>query len=251
MCWQPFMRLKDKEELLLWTCFCTALSGEALSPIRFWADPLSHSQLSTHLFYLQSHKFRNESIWKSHLKGTGIILALLPSTRADMASLFPAEAHSYANTECLRKANPQKKLPTRALYEQSMVQKHSTPPGELCLLLALSLCTPSQLSSSSLPLNNLFLLAPMAYFPHYWKGIKPQVISSGAAFSHGGYYQVSYKRMIVCWYIHVLFCLWKCQGNKFRKRLTLIWITFQKVSILPKFPGLHTSQKLMFLAVFL
>lgn len=43
-------------------------SGEALSPFRFWADPLSHSQLSTHFFYLWSHKFRNESIWKSHLK---------------------------------------------------------------------------------------------------------------------------------------------------------------------------------------
>lgn len=151
---------------------------------------------------------------------------------------------------------PQKSQSTKkASYKSSVWAEHGakaqTPPGELCLLLALSLCTPSQLSSSSLPLNNLFLLAPMAYFPHYWKGIKPQVISSGAAFSHGGYYQVSYKRMIVCWYIHVLFCLWKCQGNKFRKRLTLIWITFQKVSILPKFPGLHTSQKLMFLAVFL
>lgn len=174
-----------------------------------------------------------------------MVLALLPSTWADMASLFPAEAHSYENTECLRKANPQ------ASYEHGMLQKHGTLPGEFCLLLALSLCTPSQVSSSSLPLNNLFLLAPMAYFPHYWKGIKPQVISSGTAFSHGGYYQVSYKRMIVCWYIHVLLCLWKCQRNKFRKRLTLIWITFQKVSISPKFPGLHTSQKLVFLAVFL
>lgn len=66
--WQPFMRLKDEENLLLWTCFSTALSGEALSLFRFWADPLSHSQLSTHFFYLWSCKFRKEIIWKSHLK---------------------------------------------------------------------------------------------------------------------------------------------------------------------------------------
>lgn len=35
------MRLKDKEELLLGTRFSTALSGEAVSPIRFWADAVS------------------------------------------------------------------------------------------------------------------------------------------------------------------------------------------------------------------
>lgn len=47
-----------------------------------------------------------------------------------------------------------------------------------------------------------------------------------------------------CLLIHsCLVCLWKCQRNTFRRQLALIWITFQKVSILPKFPGIDTSQK--------
>lgn len=199
----------------------------------------SHSQLSTHFFHLWSHKFRNESIWKSHLNG------------AQESGWLCSHQHEQTwhhsfQQECTV-------MQTRSASENPILRLCRVQRGTRRVLFAalLSLCTPSQASFSSLPLNNLLLLAPVAYFPHYWKGIKPQVISSGTAFSHGGYYQISYKRMIVCWYIHVLFCLWKCQRNTCRRRLTLIWITFQKVSVLPKFPGLDTSQKLVFLAVFL
>lgn len=238
ICWEPFMRVTDKEELLLWTCFSTALSGEALSPIRFWADPLSHSCLLTSFIYKAINskmKASENPIWKWHKNWPGSA-----PTNMSRHGITLSSRSIYLCKYWM----PQKNQSLSSAH-------HDTLPGEFCLLLALSLCTPSQVSSSSPLLNNLFLLAPMAYFPHYWEGIKPQVTSSGTAFNHGGYYQISYKRMLVCWYIHVLFCLWKCQRNTFRKRLILIWITFQKVSILPKFPGLDISQKLAFLAVFL
>lgn len=72
--WQSFTRLKDKEELLLWTCFCTALSGEALSPIIFWPDPLSHSCLPTSFIYkaINSEMKASENpIWKGHKNPPG------------------------------------------------------------------------------------------------------------------------------------------------------------------------------------
>lgn len=174
-----------------------ALLGEVLSPIRFWIDLLSHSQLSTHFFYLcWSHKCRNESIWKSHLKSAQELAWLCSHWHEQ--TLY----HSFQQQHTVRQTlnaseNPILKLcwtwhaTKRIMFAASAVSLHSfqtVPP-------------------SSLPLNNLFLLAPMAYFPRYWKGIKTQVISFGTAFNHEGYYHISYKRMIVLWYIHVLFCL--------------------------------------------
>lgn len=125
-CWQHFLRLTDKEELLLWTCFSTALSGEALSPIRFWANPLSHSCLLTSFIYkaLNSEMKASENpIWKWHKNRPGSA---------------PTNMSRHGIT-----------LSSRSIYlcKYWMPQKsqslsfadHHTLPGEFCLLLALSL----------------------------------------------------------------------------------------------------------------
>lgn len=172
-----------------------ALSGEVLSPIRFWIDLLSHRCLPTSFIYAEvineEMKVSENPIWR-------VCKSWLDSAPTD------------TNRHCITLSNWSVQLGKHRMPQKiqslSFAEWHTTK-RIMFAASAVSLHPFQTVSSSSVPLNNLFLLAPMAYFPHYWKGIKTQVISFGRAFNREGYYHISNKRMIVHWYIQVLFCL--------------------------------------------
>lgn len=150
-----------------------ALSGEVLSPIRFWIDLLSHRCLPTTFIYAEvineEMKVSENPIWK-------VCKSWLDSAPTD------------TNRHCITLSSWSVQLGKHQMPQKNPILKlcwkwHTTK-RIMFATTAVSLHPFQTVSSSSIPLNNLFLLAPMAYFPHYWKEIKTQVISFGRAFNH-------------------------------------------------------------------